>query len=125
MKSKALPFRCVSRQESEVFINLKAVSPTRILGVVIVDKAKKDFTGATIANNIKKGEAKIRNLPREAVKDLRQWRLVKILDLLTKCEWILEVKVYRYAAGRLDSHERLIWRLVAYPSAKPLPPLPP
>lgn len=104
MKSKALPFRCVLRQESEVFINLKAMRPSRILGVVILDKAKKDFTGATVANNIRKGEAKIRNLPRDVAKDLRQWRQVKILDLLAKFEWILEVKVYRYAAGRLDSH---------------------
>lgn len=115
MKGKPLPFRCVSYKESEVFINLKAERPSQLLGVAILDKAHKDSEGNLVTLSIRRGEAKVRNLSRDGVAALRQWRMVKVLDLLTKNEWILDMKTYRYAPGRLDGHERISWQLVAYP----------
>ncbi|AEC20061.1 hypothetical protein PT7_1521 [Pusillimonas sp. T7-7] len=117
MKGKVLPFRCVSRRESEVFINLKAERPSQMLGVALLDKVRIGLQGTPILNSVKVGEAKIRNLPYDNVKALRQWSCIKVLDLLNKNEWVLDAKIYRYAVGRTDSHERICWRLVAYPSA--------
>lgn len=116
MKGKALPFRCVSHRESEVFINLKADRPSQMLGIAILDKVEIGLPRTPILNTVKVGEAKIRNLSYDNVKTLRQWGCIKVLDLLNKNEWILEAKIYRYAVGRTDSHERICWRLVAYPS---------
>lgn len=115
MKGKPLPFRCVSQKESEVFINLKAERPSQLLGVAILDKAKTDSEGNMVTSNIRRGEAKVRNLSRDGVHALRQWRLVKVLDLLTRNEWIFDMKTYRYAPARLDGHERISWQLVAHP----------
>lgn len=116
MKKKSLPFRCVSYKESEVFINLKAERPSQLLGVAIFDKAKTDAHGNLVTNDVRRGEAKIRNLSREGIKALREWRMVKLLDLSTKSEWILDMKTYRYAPGRLDGHDRISWQLVAHPA---------
>lgn len=117
MKGKVLPFRCVKRQESEVFINLKAERPSEMLGIAILDKVRVGLQGTPILNTVKTGEAKIRNLSYDNVKALRQWGCIKVLDLLNKNEWVLDAKIYRYAVGRTDSHERICWRLIAYPSA--------
>lgn len=116
MKSKELPFRCVSHREIEVFINLKAERPTQILGIAILDKVRIGLQGTPILNTIKAGEAKIRNLPRESIRVLRGLSRVKALDMLNKNEWVLDVRTYRYAPGRTDSHDRIVWRLVAYPT---------
>ncbi|UUO12722.1 hypothetical protein M6D76_08610 [Alcaligenes faecalis] len=116
MKGKVLPFRCVLYEDSKVFINLKAQRPSQLLGMAILDKVKTDSNGNPVSTSVRKGEAKIRNLSREGLTALRNWRQAKVLDMLSKNEWILEVKSYRYAPGRLDSHFRLCWRLIAYPS---------
>ena len=116
MKAKELPFRCLTKKESEVFINLKADKPVRLLGVAILDKVRTDSDGNPVTCNVKRGEAKIRNLGRQDLLSLRQWSLVKVLDLMTKNEWVLDMKTYRYAPGRLDSHDRIRWNLVAFRS---------
>lgn len=114
MKGKALAFRCVSSKESEVFINLKAEKPSRLLGVVLLNPARLDQEGNPVTRDIRHSEAKIENLRDEDILALRQWRLAKVLDLLSRDEWIMNIQTYRYGKGRLDGHNRMRWQLVAY-----------
>src|SRR3546814_20025836 len=111
MKGKVLPFRCVSRRESEVFINLKAERPSQMLGVALLDKVRIGLQGTPILNSVKVGEAQIRNLPYDNVKVLRQCSCIKVLVLHNKTEWVLDAQICRYALGSTVANQRLCWRL--------------